>query len=148
LTPNITPCVPPVIITIIIYVTHTHTHIHTLLGLQGVQCLAYGPLGGPNAYLPNDLLPHPVVSKVAEECGKSNGQVLVKWSVQRGVPVLVKTGTASRLKENLWGMMDYKLSDAQMVGCCCDFCCFYIYIYIYIIGCAGDLLLNPYLCFA
>jgi len=43
-------------------------------------------------------------------------QILVKWSVQRGVPVLVKTGTASRLKENLWGMMDYKLTDAQMVS--------------------------------
>jgi len=40
-----------------------------------VQCLAYGPLGGPNAYLPNDLLPHPVVTKVAEETGKTNGQV-------------------------------------------------------------------------
>lgn len=42
---------------------------------QGVQCLAYGPLGGPNAYVPNDLLPHPVVSRIAQECGKSNGQV-------------------------------------------------------------------------
>jgi diketogulonate reductase-like aldo/keto reductase len=46
-------------------------HAHT----QGVQCLAFGPLGGPNAYVPNDLLPHPNVTKVAEECGKTNGQV-------------------------------------------------------------------------
>jgi len=42
---------------------------------MGVQCLAFGPLGGPNAYVPNDLLPHPSVTKVAEEVGKSNGQV-------------------------------------------------------------------------
>nr|ACL13982.1 dihydroxyacetone reductase [Dunaliella salina] len=83
---------------------------------MGVTCLAYGPLGGPNAYLPNDLLPHPTVTKVAQEAGKTNGRILVKWSVQRGVPVLVKTGTASRLKENLWGMMDYKLTDEQMAA--------------------------------
>ena len=42
-------------------------------------------------------------------------QVLVKWSVQRGIPVLVKTGTASRLKENLIGMHDYNLTEGQMV---------------------------------
>jgi len=54
---------------------HTHTHTYSNAHTQGVQCLAYGPLGGPNAYLPNDLLPHPNVTKVAEEAGKSNGQV-------------------------------------------------------------------------
>ena len=46
-----------------------------LLLLQGVQVLAYGPLGGPNAYVPNDLLPHPIVTKVAQDNGKTNGQV-------------------------------------------------------------------------
>lgn len=39
----------------------------------------------------------------------------MKWGVQRGTPVLVKTGTASRLKENLLGMFDFKLTDEQMV---------------------------------
>uniref|UniRef100_A0A7S3QQH8 NADP-dependent oxidoreductase domain-containing protein n=1 Tax=Dunaliella tertiolecta TaxID=3047 RepID=A0A7S3QQH8_DUNTE len=99
--------------------------LHPMLGQKklvdrcfnmGVQCLAYGPLGGPNAYVPNDLLPHPVVSRVAQECGKSNGQVLVRWSMQRGVPVLVKTGTLGRLKENLWGMMDWRMTDEQMAS--------------------------------
>jgi diketogulonate reductase-like aldo/keto reductase len=36
--------------------------------------------------------------------------------MQRGVPVLVKTGTLGRLKENLWGMMDWKMTDEQMVS--------------------------------
>lgn len=45
-----------------------------------------------------------------------SAQVLVRWSMQRGVPALVKTGSLGRLKENLFGQMDYRLTDEQMVG--------------------------------
>jgi len=69
------------------------------------------------------LVEHQSSVRVLAECARQMNkcmlwsllQVLVKWNIQRGVPVLVKTGTESRLKENLWGMLDYKLTDGQMV---------------------------------
>jgi len=42
-------------------------------------------------------------------------QVLVRWCIQRGIPVLVKTSTLARLKENIVGMMDWRLADEHMV---------------------------------
>ena len=54
--------------------THTHTHTHTV---QGVQCTAYSPLGGPNLVKPNDLINNPVVAQVAKQANKTPAQVFV-----------------------------------------------------------------------
>ncbi len=39
--------------------------------------------------------------------------MLIKWNIQRGVPVIAKTSSAERLKENLEGMYDWKLTYEQ-----------------------------------
>jgi len=44
-------------------------------------------------------------------------QVLIKWSIQRGVPALVKTERLERVEENFVGMFDWKLTNEQKVGC-------------------------------
>jgi diketogulonate reductase-like aldo/keto reductase len=52
---------------------------------KGVYSSAFLPLGGNN----DELVNHPAVIDLSKETGQSPAQVLVKWSVQRGVPVVV-----------------------------------------------------------
>lgn len=77
----------------------------------GVQSVAYSPLGGQGWFVANSLLSNPVVAKVAEETGKTPAQVLLKWNMQRGVPVIAKSSNPERLRENLEGMFSWKLSN-------------------------------------
>ncbi|GIL46419.1 hypothetical protein Vafri_3418 [Volvox africanus] len=80
---------------------------------MGVQCVAYSPLGGQSMIKPNELLTHELVARVAKDAGKTPAQVLLKWNIQRGVPVIAKTSSLERLAENLGGMYDWKLSYEQ-----------------------------------
>ena len=43
-------------------------------------------------------------------------QVLLRWNMQRGVPVIPKSGSAEHLKENIEGAFDWQLSQEQKVG--------------------------------
>ncbi|PRW21059.1 Alcohol dehydrogenase [NADP(+)] [Chlorella sorokiniana] len=73
---------------------------------KGVHCVAYSPLGvGKDA-----LLQHPAVLEVAAETGKSPAQVLLKWNVQRGVPVIPKAGSEPHLAENIEGLFTWRLT--------------------------------------
>ncbi|PNW77353.1 hypothetical protein CHLRE_10g432900v5 [Chlamydomonas reinhardtii] len=80
---------------------------------MGVQCVAYSPLGGQSAVKPNELLHDERVTAIAKEAGRSNAQMLIKWNIQRGVPVVAKTSNAERARENLEGMYEWKLSYEQ-----------------------------------
>ncbi len=50
---------------------------------------------------PNELLNDPRVSKLAVEAGKSNAQLLIKWNIQRGVPVIAKSANPDRIRQNM-----------------------------------------------
>ncbi|GLI59279.1 hypothetical protein VaNZ11_001128 [Volvox africanus] len=80
---------------------------------MGVQCVAYSPLGGQSMIKLNQLLTHELVARVAKDAGKTPAQVLLKWNIQRGVPVIAKTSNLERLAENMVGMSDWKLSYEQ-----------------------------------
>ncbi|GLC37300.1 hypothetical protein PLESTB_001138800 [Pleodorina starrii] len=80
---------------------------------MGLQCVAYSPLGGQSMIKPNELLNNELVARVAKEAGKTPAQVLLKWNIQRGVPVVTKTSNPDRLAQNLEGMYDWKLSYEQ-----------------------------------
>lgn len=43
-------------------------------------------------------------------------QVLLKYNLQRGVPVIPKASFRKHLEENLVGMFDWKLSNQQKVS--------------------------------
>ena len=45
-------------------------------------------------------------------------QVLLKWNVQRGVPVIPKAGSEPHLAENIEGLFAWRLTWDQKVGCC------------------------------
>ncbi|KAK9825868.1 hypothetical protein WJX81_006636 [Elliptochloris bilobata] len=76
---------------------------------KGLRCVAYSPLGQGN----NGLLTLPEVLKVAEETGRSPAQVLLRWNVQRGVPVIPRSNTPANIEGNAKGLFDWALTEAQ-----------------------------------
>eukprot|EP00899_Mesostigma_viride_P020036 jgi/Mesvir1/28033/Mv04639-RA.1 len=73
---------------------------------NGIVVTAYSPLGG--AYSPEmidqpqtlSLLADPVLNRLAGKHGKSAAQVALRWNLQRGVAVIVKSSKGERLVDN------------------------------------------------
>ncbi|PQO44900.1 aldo/keto reductase [Blastopirellula marina] len=59
------------------------------------------------------LIKHDVVTNIANACGKSPGQVLLRWGVQRGTIVIPKSSSEGHLKENA-AIFDFELTAEQM----------------------------------
>ncbi|MDX6381527.1 MAG: methylglyoxal/glyoxal reductase [Rubrobacteraceae bacterium] len=70
---------------------------------------AYGPLGS------GALLGDPVVSGGAERLGRSPAQVLLRWCVQRGIPVITKSTHRDRIAKNA-EVFDFELAAGDMEG--------------------------------
>ena len=54
-----------------------------------------------------------MISEIAKEYGKSNAQILLRWAVQQGVPVIPKSITPSRIEENI-KIFDFELREETM----------------------------------
>ncbi len=74
---------------------------------NSINVTAYSPLGSgdrPDNLKAKDepsLLENPVIKEIAEKHGASAGQILIKWSEQRGTAVIPKSTNEKRIKENL-----------------------------------------------
>jgi diketogulonate reductase-like aldo/keto reductase len=55
----------------------------------------------------------PRVAEIAERVGRTPAQVLLRWCVQRGIPVIPKSANHERIAENAQ-IFDFELSDADM----------------------------------
>ena len=75
----------------------------------GVQPEAWAPLGG-GRYNPFE---NETLAEIANAHGKSIGQVMLRWNVQRGVVVIPKSSHQERIEENLL-IWDFSLSDEEM----------------------------------
>jgi diketogulonate reductase-like aldo/keto reductase len=53
------------------------------------------------------------IAKIAERHGRTPAQVLLRWAVQRGIPVIPKSTKRERIEENAQ-IFDFTLSDADM----------------------------------
>jgi len=75
----------------------------------GVQPEAWAPLGG-GRYKPfeNEML-----AGIASAHGKTIGQVVLRWNVQRGVVVIPKSTHKERIEEN-YDIWDFSLTDKEM----------------------------------
>jgi L-glyceraldehyde reductase len=69
---------------------------------RGIVIEAYSPLGNNIYGLPR-CVDDPAIADVAKEFGKSPAQVLISWILMRGVVVLPKSVTPSRIRENFQG---------------------------------------------
>jgi len=74
---------------------------------RGVALEAYSPLGT------GAQLGDPVVVGIADRRGRSPAQVLLRWCVQRGIPVITKSTHRDRIAENAQ-VFDFELSAADM----------------------------------
>ena len=75
----------------------------------GVQPEAWAPLGG-GRYKPFD---DPMLQKIAAVHGKTVGQVILRWNVQRGVVVIPKSTHKERIEENI-DIWDFTLTEEEM----------------------------------
>jgi len=78
-----------------------------------IQVTAYCPLCNPafpetRAVTPC-LLEDPVVVEVAKKYGKSPGQTLIRWALDRKIVVIPKSVTPARIREN-FNVFDFKLA--------------------------------------
>lgn len=75
----------------------------------GVQPEAWAPLGG-GRYAPFE---NETLKAIAEAHGKSIGQVMLRWNVQRGVVIIPKSTHENRIRENL-DIWDFELTADDM----------------------------------
>lgn len=80
-----------------------------LMDARGTVLQAWGPLGQGNAAIRED----PVLVFIAEAHGVSTPQVILRWLIQRGASMVVKSAHAPRLRENL-DVFGFELTDGEM----------------------------------
>ena len=68
---------------------------------------AYSPLG-TGRHLADEA-----VMRIAESVGRSPAQVLLRWCIQRGLPVITKSTHRERIEENA-KIFDFALSDEDI----------------------------------
>lgn len=75
---------------------------------HGAALTAYCPLGRTT------LLKDPVLTRIAEERGRTVSQIALRWHVQQpGVVAIPKSGTKAHIEENL-AVFDFSLTDDEM----------------------------------
>ena len=75
----------------------------------GVVLESWGPLGRGN----KDLLENPVIAKIAENHGKNNGQIILRFEIQEGIIVFPKSTKPERIKSNM-NIFDFELTEDEM----------------------------------
>jgi len=56
------------------------------------------------------IIDEPMVKEIAKKHGKSVSQILIRYAIDRGLAVIPKSITPSRIKEN-FGVLNFKLSE-------------------------------------
>lgn len=72
---------------------------------HGIKTQSWSPLGQGH------LLANPVITEVAERLGKSVAQVIIRWHMEKGLIVIPKSVTPSRIVEN-FQVFDFELGEA------------------------------------
>ena len=78
---------------------------------NGVQAEAWAPFAEGR----NNLFTNETLVAIGRKHGKSVGQVVLRWLVQRNIVALAKTVRKERMAENL-DVFDFQLDDADLAG--------------------------------
>lgn len=90
---------------------HQRVADQELMAGEGVQIESWGPFAEGR----NGLFTNPVLSAIGAAHGKSVGQVVLRWLIQRSVVVIPKTVRPERMSENL-DVFDFELTDEEMAA--------------------------------
>lgn len=88
---------------------HQQAEACAFMQANGVQAEAWAPFAEGR----NNLFENEVLAAVAARHGKTLGQVVLRWVIQRGIVALAKTVRPERMAENL-DIFDFALSPADM----------------------------------
>ncbi|WP_099973913.1 aldo/keto reductase [Lactobacillus terrae] len=76
---------------------------------EGIDVEAWAPFAeGKHEIFTNELL-----ANIAKKYNKSNGQVILRWLLQRGIVVIPKSVRRERMAENI-NVFDFELTDSEM----------------------------------
>jgi len=84
---------------------------------RGICVTAHTPLGGgatnTETWGTVNPLTEPLIKEVADACGKSPAQVLLRWLLQRGICILPKSVKPHRMAQNI-DLFDFSIPDDGM----------------------------------
>ncbi|XP_022910891.2 1,5-anhydro-D-fructose reductase isoform X2 [Onthophagus taurus] len=90
---------------------------------NNIVVTAYSPLGAPGLgkFLAQfgqtieipDILGNPTVTDLAKKHNKTNAQILLRYTIQKGIVVIPKSTNPKRIKEN-FDVFDFQLDDGDM----------------------------------
>ena len=85
---------------------------------HGILTQAWSPIGGITFYRDGEhtsTLQDPVISRVAEDHGRSPAQVMLRWHLQQGRSVIPKSTKPQRIAENL-DVFDFDLTPDELAA--------------------------------
>ena len=82
---------------------------HRVMNEYGVRHESWGPFAEGR----NNMFTNPTLTAIAEAHGKSVGQVVLRWLIQRDVIVIPKSVRPERMRENL-DVFDFTLTADEM----------------------------------
>ena len=88
---------------------HQQEESAAFMRANGVQAEAWAPFAEGR----NNLFQNAILVDIGRKYGKSVGQVVLRWIVQRGIVALAKSVRKERMAENL-AIFDFQLDDADI----------------------------------
>jgi len=112
---------PPVINQIEVHPYLPQNDIVDFCKANGIVVTAYGPLGAPGRPWKKDsmlgstpsIIKNPTILAIAEKYNKNAGQVCLRYLVQKGLAVIPKSATESRIKGNIQ-VFDFELTNEEV----------------------------------
>ena len=99
----------------------TQERLIKLAQQYGIEVTAFSPLGA-NSYFELDMadqhesvLAHSTIQAAASRTHKTAAQIVLRWGLQRGTSLVVKSVNAERMRENL-SLSDFELTAAEMTA--------------------------------
>lgn len=75
----------------------------------GTKIEAWYPLGHGNS----EMLKNPVITRIANNHGKSNAQVILRWHIQEGNIIFPRSTNPDHIRDN-FNIFDFELTDDEM----------------------------------